>query len=465
MNPTGDLLRGLPSIDQLIREQGADMLVGQYGRTLTLEALRHSVESVRARVIKESIPAPATQEILKQAARTLTVWLTPSLRRVINATGIIVHTNLGRAPLADSAIEAIQQVGQGYSTLEFDLDTGRRGSRTAHVESLLTRITQAEAALVVNNCASAVLLALTVLSPAALNGNKTEVVISRSQLIEIGGGFRMPDVMVQSGAHLIEVGTTNRTHLQDYQSAFSDRTSLVLHVHRSNFALVGFTSEPPLNELAAAAHNHGVPLIDDIGSGALLDTALFGLAPEPTVQASLEDGADLVMFSGDKLLGGPQAGILVGKASLIDKLKRHPLTRAVRADKLCLAALTATLTHYLRGEALTHIPVWQMIAASPDELHKLASRWLRSVRKLGLSGKVTQGQSMVGGGSLPGTSLPTALLALDLHSPDKAAAFLRHRDVPIVTRIEDDRLVIDPRTVLERDRKDLLAGLASLTYS
>ncbi len=457
-------LRDLPSIDRLLSYGETTDLIERYGRPLTVEALRQSLDRLRENLRRgKNGDTISDTALIAQAGQTLEEWFAPTLRRVINATGIIVHTNLGRAPLAESALAAIREVAQGYSTLEYDLETGKRGSRSLHAEALLQRITGAQAALVVNNNAAAVLLALTALAgPTGDYPAGRGAIISRGQLIEIGGGFRIPDVMAQSGARLIEVGTTNRTHLHDYGNAMAEDTALILRAHRSNFAIVGFTTEPSLAELAELAHSRKLLLLDDLGSGALLDTAAFGLAAEPTVQASLKAGADLVMFSGDKLLGGPQAGILVGKAEIIEQLKRHPLARAVRADKLCLAALAATLGHYLKGDALAHVPVWQMIGQPLDEIRNRAKRWLKMLVKAGLNAEICDGLSAVGGGSLPGETLPTVLVAIGVAAPDPAATRLRQHDPPVITRIEEGRIVIDPRTVLPRDEKDLLAALKFL---
>jgi L-seryl-tRNA(Ser) seleniumtransferase len=377
------------------------------------------------------------------------MWTRPTLLPVINATGVLLHTNLGRAPLSPAAISMMDAVSRNYSTLEFDLATGKRGSRLLHAEALLQRLTGAEAAVVVNNNAAAVLLVLS-----ALAGSK-RVVIARSQLVEIGGGFRVPDVMKQSGAKLVEVGTTNKVHLTDYEEAFEEPTALVLHAHRSNFKIIGFTEEPELKAIASLAHSRGVACVDDLGSGALLDTSIFGLAHEPTVQESLRSGAAVVAFSGDKLLGGPQAGILVGEQEWIQRLRRHPLARAVRADKLCLAALAATLTHYLCDEAVEEIPVWQMIAARHEDLHAKAVAWVASLH----AGEVLSGRSTIGGGSLPEETLPTWLLALSTPRPNVLAERLRLAPVPVIARVDDGRVVLDPRTVLPEQEGALLASL------
>ncbi len=461
--PSRSLLRNLPSVDRLLGHLAAARLIEQFGRPLAVEAVRLVLDETRERLRRGAGDVPGDALLLDAARRTLEEWVAPTLRRVINATGVIVHTNLGRAPLSEAALEAIQQVAGGYSTLEFDLQGGVRGSRSVHAEALLQRITGAEAAFVVNNNAAAVLLALT-----ALAGRTRQhpagrgVIVSRGQLVEIGGGFRMPDVMAHSGAQLVEVGTTNRTHLRDYEAAIDENTALIMRAHRSNFAMVGFTTEPTLEELAGLAHHHGLLLIDDLGSGALYDTSAYGLAAEATVQASLAAGADVVMFSGDKLLGGPQAGILLGRADTIAALRGHPLARAVRPDKLCLAALAATLAHYLKDEALRHIPVWQMISAPVEVLDERAQGWAAELARAGLDVEVMDGQSVVGGGSLPGETLPSRVLAIAVESPDEAARRLRAYQPPVIVRREEERLLVDPRTVLARDEADLLAALKSL---
>ncbi len=457
------LLRNLPSVDRLLAHPQTAQLINAFGRALTVEALRAALEAAREAVLGGAQAVPDDERLIRAAHSILTKWLMPTLRRVINATGVIVHTNLGRAPLSEAALAAIHEVGGGYSTLEYDLEKGVRGSRSLHAEALLRQITGAEAAFVVNNNAAAVLLTLTVLAgPTRDHPQGRGVIVSRGQLVEIGGGFRMPDVMAQSGARLVEVGTTNRTHLRDYEQAIDGETALILRAHRSNFAIVGFTTEPSLEELAALAHAHDLLLADDLGSGSLLDTTAFGLAAEPMVQASLTAGADVVMFSGDKLLGGPQAGILVGKADVIARLRQHPLARAIRPDKLCLAALSATLMHYLKGEALEKIPVWRMISTPVEALGKRVTRWAAALQPIGLPCEVVDGQSVVGGGSLPGESLPTKLLAIRVASPDAAAKRLRMGNPPVIVRREEDYLLVDPRTVLERDEKELLAALGAL---
>jgi len=440
-------LRDLPSVDNLLAQAG-DLVTG-YGRPLTTEMIRETLDGIRAQYNGQAvIPSPA--EIVSQARARLAALTAPTLRPVVNASGVILHTNLGRAPMSLPAIAHMEAVARGYSTLEYDLDQGARGSRSLHAESLLTRLTGAEAALVVNNNAAAVLLSLSALA------HRQGVLISRSQLVEIGGGFRVPDVMKQSGAKLVEVGTTNRTHLNDFKEAMdpSGKTALILRAHHSNFKIIGFTTEPSLDELCSL----GLPVVDDLGSGALLDTAAYGLAHEPMVQESIRAGAALVAFSGDKLLGGPQAGILVGQKDLVAKLKKHPLARAVRADKLCLAALTATLLHYLRDEATRAIPVWRMISMPLADVEERARRW---VAELG-AGEVVEGASTVGGGSLPGETLPTQLVALAVKSPNAFAAKLRAQDPPIIARVAEGKVTLDPRTVLEAAEAALLNGVRNV---
>lgn len=442
-------LRGLPSIERLLQEPDAAVLQEEFGRPLTLDALREVLTAIRQEA-KLGAAVPGIDEILDRASHWLYAATKPTLTPVINASGVILHTNLGRAPLSSTAAEAVQRIALGYSTLEYDLEGGKRGSREVHAEALLTRLTGAEAAMVVNNNAAAVLLALSALA------KRRQVVISRTQLVEIGGGFRVPEVMKQSGARLHEVGTTNRVHLSDYTSALDEISpALVMHAHSSNFRLIGFTSEPELKDVIAASHARGVPFLDDLGSGALLDTAAFGLAHEPTVQESLAAGADLVCFSGDKLLGGPQAGILAGTAEIIHKLKKHPLARAVRADKLCLAALTETLLHYLKDESLEKIPVWQMISASLDHIRQRAQGWLE---KIG-SGQLMDGHSTIGGGSLPEETLPTTLFALTGYQPNSFLARLRCATPAVIARVEQNSVVFDPRTVLPDQDEALLNAI------
>ncbi len=448
-----DLFRLLPSVEQLLQEPVGVSLVESFGRPLCLEAVRSALDAAR-QAIRAGRDMPFTNsELYSEAQAQLATRTAATMRPVINATGVIIHTNLGRAPLSEAALMALSTVGQGYSTLEYELGPGKRGSRSVHARDLLAQITGAEAATVVNNNAAAVLLTLTALASGC------EVVISRGQLVEIGGGFRIPEVMGQSGARLVEVGTTNRTHLWDYQQAITPNTRAIMVAHHSNFAMVGFTAEPDLAELAALARDHGLLLLHDLGSGSLLDTAAFGLRHEPTVQESLAAGVDLACFSGDKLLGGPQAGLIVGRADAVEKVARHPLARAVRPDKLCLAALSATLLHYLKDEAVREIPIWRMIAKPAADLKRVAHRWARHLTRNGLAATVTDGHSAVGGGSLPGTVLPTWLVVITHPHPAGLSAGMRAAPVPVIGRIDNDCLVLDPRTVMPGEERALLCAV------
>ncbi len=450
MNDKEARLRSLPSVDSLLAQSPIQTLIDSHSRDLVIKSIRQTLDSARQAILASrpiDTDVCALTQLIEQRLRDTTG---PSLMPVINATGVIIHTNLGRAVLSPAAQQAMLAAARSYNNLEFDLDTGKRGSRLTHAGQLLRELTGAEDALVVNNNASALILILSALA------KEGEVVISRGQLVEIGGGFRIPAIMQESGAHLVEVGTTNRTRIADFAAALSERTAMLLRVHASNFKQVGFVEQPPLSELAGLAHERGVFAVDDLGSGTLLDTAPFGLEREPTIQESVAAGADLVCFSGDKLLGGPQAGIIVGRAGAIEGLKRHPLARALRVDKLTYAALIATLQHYRRGEAVECIPVWQMISSSLDDLRKRARTLSAAV-----GGTVIEGESTVGGGSLPGATLPTTLLAIDCDAPDMLTARLRLANPPVIARIADGRVLLDPRTVLPEQDKAVLQALRS----
>jgi L-seryl-tRNA(Ser) seleniumtransferase len=440
-------LHTLPSVDRLLREPRVERLTEQYSRPQVVDVIRGLLHECRERLRRDGeLSAPQPAELVDELAGRLENAARPTLRRVINATGVIIHTNLGRAPLTDAALAAIEAIGRGYSNVEYELEAGERGSRHDHLRTALNRLTGADDGLVVNNNASAVLLVLTALAAGR------EVVISRGQLVEIGGGFRIPDVLLQSGARLVEVGTTNRTYAADYERAIGPETGVLLRVHTSNFRVVGFAQQAEIGELAGLAHSRGLLLVDDVGSGSLLDSSQFGLMREPMVQDSVAAGADLVCFSGDKLLGGPQCGVVVGRAELIERLRRHPLTRAMRPDKLTLAALGATLDHYLNGEALSRVPVWRMLAMRPSEIERRARALAERLGARGLGFDVVDGASAIGGGSLPGETLPTRLLAITAEdSPDHLAARLRAADLPLIGRIERDRFVLDLRTVLPEE--------------
>jgi L-seryl-tRNA(Ser) seleniumtransferase len=469
--------RRLPAVDALLRRPSVLLLAAEYGEAAVAESVRAVLAAARAG-IAAGAAAPPADSLPALVQAHLAAYDTPSLAAVINATGVIVHTNLGRAPLSEAALAAIQTVAAAYSTLEYDLGGGTRGSRHDHARRLLCELTGAEDAIVVNNNAAAVYLLL-----AALCRDR-DVLISRGQLVEIGGGFRIPDVLRQGGAHLVEVGTTNRTHLRDFADGITAATAALMRVHSSNFRQLGFVTMPSLAELAELAHAHGVLLIDDLGSGTLLDTGPYGLASEPTVQESVRAGADLITFSGDKLLGGPQAGIILGRQALIAQLRRHPMARALRVDKMTLGALEATLRAYRHGRATTEIPVWRMIAATPGELRTQAERWGAHLAQHGIPTAVWEGESAVGGGSLPGETLPTFLLAIPCTGSEKspaqgrsteaqdvqgaavpglgadaAAARLRLGCPAVVCRIQKDHLLFDPRTVLPFQAEPLLHAL------
>ncbi len=440
----------LPSIDQLTKAPKMAKLLEHYGRPLSLEAARAVFDAIRADYIHHNVPVPDQDEIIARVKAQLAAWLKPSLVPVINATGVILHTNLGRSPLSHETRQAITAAAEGYTNLEFSLKSGKRGKRAVHASRILAQLTGVEAGYVVNNNAGAVLLTLSALA------SRKKVLVSRTQLVEIGGGFRIPDVMRQSGAELVEIGTTNRVHLYDYEAGLENEDiGLVMVAHHSNFKLIGFHSEPDLAEIVAAAHRHGVPVLHDLGSGALLDTANYGLAHEPMVQESVAAGCDLVCFSGDKLIGGPQAGIIIGKQDLIKHIRVHPLARALRCGKLTLAGVSATLSHYLKDEAVSKIPIWMMIAKPLADIHRTAENW----RQFLGAGEVISGCSTVGGGSLPTEEMPTSLLALDPPKPEAFTAALRSAHPPVIARIEDDRVLLDPRTVFPEQEGALLRNL------
>jgi L-seryl-tRNA(Ser) seleniumtransferase len=445
--------RSLPSVDRIISDERVQSLMERYSRQAVLELVRSQLDDTR-KAITNGVQAPVFDDLVcaieEQAESIWQAWP----RYVINATGVILHTNLGRAPLSAEATKAIAQATAGYSDLELDLDSGRRGSRQAYISRLICQLTGAEAALVVNNNASAVLLGL-----AAIASGK-EVIISRGEAVEIGGGFRIPDVLRQSGATLVEVGTTNRTYVRDFEAAITENTGAFLAVHASNFRVIGFTHTPELSELVSLGNERGIPVLHDLGSGCLLDTAQFGLAHEPMPQESVAAGMDLGFFSGDKLLGGPQAGIIIGSSDMVGVVSRHPFARAMRIDKLSIAALSATLLHYVRDEALQEIPIWRIMAMTLDELESIARRWKSS---LGDRASVVQALSTIGGGSLPGETLPTWVLSVGSEGIDGGAETLAKRlrqgGPPVVGRIEDERVLLDPRTVLPGEEDALLGVL------
>jgi L-seryl-tRNA(Ser) seleniumtransferase len=449
--------RSLPGVDKVLSDKRLLQYSQKYPHDLLVSIVRQSLERERAS-IAAGRTAASIDAIISSVITTLQSLEKPSLRRVVNASGVIIHTNLGRAPLSNAAIEAMAEISSGFSNLEFNLENGTRGSRYVHVEELLCRLSGAEAAMVVNNNAAGVMLGLTALA------KRKEVIVSRGQAIEIGGSFRIPDVMRQSGAKLVEVGTTNCTYARDFEQAITPRTAAMIRVHSSNFRLVGFINEVALEELVDIGKRNDIIVLDDLGSGCFLDTTVFGLDAEPMVQQSVAAGAALTFFSGDKLVGGPQSGIIVGKKQYVDKLKRHPLARAVRNDKTRLAALATTLLHYLKDEATEKIPVWCMISASLPDIEARAKRW---ARVLGNRANVISGETMVGGGSLPGGSLPTKLVAVARAagrngSVKAVAGYLRHREVPVIGRISEDALLLDPRTVLPEEDEIILEALKDI---
>jgi len=468
MLPTGKrYLRYLPAVDEVLRHSVVSRLINKYPRAAVVEAIRKTLQTRREALMRgdfaseaEVADLVAPDGIASEVARVVATAEQYRLRRVINATGVVLHTNLGRAPLSESAISAVEQVARYYSNLEFDLVTGKRGSRYAIVEDVLLALTGAEAAFVVNNNAAAVLLALTSLAYGK------EVIVSRGQLVEIGGSFRIPDVMRQSGANLVEVGTTNKTYVRDYEAAISSETALLLHVHMSNYRIVGFTHETSVPELVDLGRKYGIPVMSDLGSGFLVDLSHYGLPYEPTVQEIVAAGVDVVTFSGDKLLGGPQAGIILGKADLVEKMKRHPLARVLRIDKLTLAALEATLREYRDPEgALRSIPILKMLTTPQEVLKRRARRLVRLLKQMpGFGGQVeiVPVNSQVGGGAMP-TAQP-ASFGVVISPPDgqaaDVAARLRQGAPPVIVRIQEDRLLLDVRTL----RDDEIPRLAKAIW-
>jgi len=454
----------IPSIEQLRQRPAIRALDARFGAEAVVDAVRAAAAEVRARIAAghaDLTAQPAVVErIESDAARRLETAFQPSLTRVINATGVVIHTNLGRAPLAASAVARVAEIARGYSSLEYDLAMGERGRRDVHAEALLCKLTGAEAAVVVNNNAAATMIVL-----AALAAGR-EVVVSRGELVEIGGGFRVPDVMAQSGAVLREVGTTNKTRAADYAAAITERTALILRVHPSNFRVEGFTERPELEDLVAVGRHCHVPVAEDLGSGNL-ESSRLGAWPlhEPAVAETLAAGVDICCFSGDKLLGGPQAGIIVGKTTLVDRIRTHPLMRALRVDKMTYAALEATLVEYAAGRAGATVPVQRMLTLTADEIRPRAEALAGALATIdGLQVEIVPGVSAVGGGSAPGVELPTYLLTLERAgtSPDALERQLRALTPPVIARIERDRVLLDLRTVLPEEDSGLAGALAAL---
>lgn len=456
------MLKEIPKVDRVLEWPEIAVLRSKYDRPEVLSAVRKVLGCTREEVRCGDAATCSPARIVALIKAEIVSRSTSSLRRVVNGTGVVVHTNLGRSPLAAEAEEAIHTVSAGYSNLEFDLENGERGTRYAHVEGLICELTGAEAALVVNNNAAAVILALSSLA------QEREVIVSRGELVEIGGSFRIPDVMRQSGAKMIEVGTTNRTHIRDFLTAITDATALLLKIHTSNFAIVGFTADASVAEMSSLGQGTGIPVMLDAGSGCLVDLSHYGISGEPTVRQYLEAGADVVTFSGDKLLGGPQAGLIAGKRQFVEPMKRHPLLRALRMDKLNLAALEATLRLY-RDErrALASIPTLRMLTMTTEQLVRRAGMISRKLRKA-LPDSVLlvthPGESSAGGGSFPLLQLPTTLIEVCIVglSPHQIEAALRSATVPVVGRIHRDRFLLDARTILDQDLPDLTASLCQV---
>ncbi len=458
-------MRFLPSVDALINSATAKLLSAQIGSKELTEMARQTVENLRSKLRAGQAEEFSKETLMLQAESILQQHFEKTkrqeLRRVINATGVVIHTNLGRAPLALQARQAVAETASGYCTLEYDVETGKRGLRGRQTEELLCDITGAESALVVNNCAAAAFLVLSALSSGG------EAIVSRGELVEIGGDFRVPDVMAQSGTTLVEVGTTNRTKVSDFAGAITEKTKLIVRVHPSNFRIVGFTAMPEIEELANLARAYNLLLYEDAGSGALVDLSEFGLADEPVVADSIKAGADIVTFSGDKLLGGVQSGLIVGKLEAIEKLRQHPLYRALRVDKTVYAALAATLKIYRRETHFIEIPVLNMISMSAKVIEARARDFVEKARQLKLchlTFETIEGISAVGGGSAPLTRLPTVLIALksDRLSAAELESHLRFAAPPIITRTAKDRVLLDLRTVFESEEDEILAALQAL---
>jgi L-seryl-tRNA(Ser) seleniumtransferase len=462
-----DLFRQLPSVDELLRVPALQNMAHRFGHTATVEASRAFIDDLRKRIaaglLGEGELASAVAEGPLTIEQQLGDSLSYSLRPVINATGVILHTNLGRAPLAEGVLQHVMNIARGYSNLEFDLATGERGKRDVHVSRLFAQLLniggREVSTIVVNNNAAAVLLALNALAEGG------EVIVSRGELVEIGGSFRIPDVMAKSGAVLREVGTTNRTRISDYESAITDKTKLLLRVHRSNFQIVGFTEQPSLAELAALGRKHKIPVMEDLGSGELFDLRNVGIQDEPMIADSLRAGIDVVTFSGDKLLGGPQAGLISGEPGLVKQICANPLFRALRVDKMFYAALEATLLAYLR-EDYDSIPTLRMMRASEEDLRHRAEHMARQLRVTSprLEVEVVESRAVLGGGSAPGTTLPSRAVAVKSGdaSPDQLLERLRRWETPIIARVEDDRVLLDLRTVEPAQDGVIVAALESL---
>lgn len=461
MNEKQKMLSHLPSVDEILKHEQCIAWLHTYPRRYVLQAVRQGIDAKRKEII-EGFAADLSDEVMMaDIARNLEKLASLSLQPLINATGVVIHTNLGRSTLSARALENIRRVSESYSNLEYDIAQGKRGKRYTHIKRILREVTGAEDALVVNNNAAAVLLCLNTLSKGK------EVIVSRGELVEIGGSFRMPDVMAASGGILREVGTTNKTHLHDYAQAINENTSLLLKIHTSNFRIVGFTEEVSIEELVTLGKKHQLPVMFDLGSGCLVDLKQYGLHDEPAVREIVAKGVDLTTFSGDKLLGGPQGGVIVGKKEYIERLQKNPMTRAMRIDKLTLAGFEATLMEYVDEEkAMKNIPTLRMLLQTPEEIKARASKLARKIRGRisGLQIKVIQDVSRAGGGALPEVDLPTYAVALTSNalSVNEFEERLRKGTPPIITRIKEDFLIFDARTIRERDFDGILQGIEAV---
>jgi len=463
MDPqTQQLMRRVPSVDSVLREPELEALAAEHGRKLVADSVREAIEEIRRQLVDQSSPetdeAAIRARVLTAARQRVTAVARPFYGRAINATGIILHTGLGRAVLAAKAIEQIQATLQGYSLLQVDRETGKRSRRDERVEWLLQRLTGVEAATVVNNNAAATAIVLNTVAKGR------EVIVSRGQLVEIGGSFRLPEVMAFSGARLVEVGTTNKTHARDYENAITENTAAILRVHPSNYKIEGFSSEVPLNTLVEIAHRHNLVMIDDVGAGALIDFSQFGFEPEPTLPDSVREGADLITCSADKLIGASQGGIILGKKGLIDKVRKNQFARIVRVDKLTMAVLEATLKLFLdETVALREVPTLQMLQRSAEEIREHAERLAAALREKKADATTTSGFSQMGSGSLPAQNLPTTLVAITPEGigAETLAQRLRLHETPVFARIQNDQVLLDPRTLRTGDDEIVIEAVVA----
>lgn len=450
------MLSHIPSVEKILNDNRIIDLLEKYSRDSIIKLIRIELEVIRQRIVDSNLEFNYEVLIDNLINKANNLWLN-EIKNVINATGVILHTNLGRAPLSSDAADSVRGISLSYSDVEFNIKSAKRGSRQEIVSDILCNLTGAESAFVVNNNASAVFLTIL-----ALCENK-DVIVSRGEAVEIGGGFRIPDIISNSSANLVEIGTTNKTYVHDYETAINDKSGCILMVHTSNFKITGFTHSADISDLVKLSSSKGLPIIQDLGSGTLIDTRDFNLDYEPTIQDSIKSGIDLVLFSGDKLLGGPQAGIIVGKKKYLDLIKKHPIARAIRIDKLNLTALSSTLLHYIKDEAIDKIPVWKMISADIESLKARVIDWQN---KITIESNIIEGQSTIGGGSLPGQILPTYLLSISGLKIDCGVNEffnkLLNNKFPIVARIEKNNIIFDPRTVLSDEDSKLIDGINSV---